>query len=149
VLRVPRSVWLSTLHSLRRCGAATHRECVVFWIGPASLPEEVDEAIHPRHSATRGHYEVDQDWLHGLWVDLGRQLRSIRCQVHIHAGSAFHSLSDDEGPVVHTPGFLSLVLPNYAQSDSCLDGAYLGQISGGSFREVRVTSLLVIHDDGS
>ena len=50
---------------------------------------------------------------------------------------------------MHTPGFLSLVLPNYAESDSCLDTAYLGQISGGSFREVPITSRLVIHDDGS
>jgi hypothetical protein len=59
-------------------------------------------------------------------------------QVHTHQKRAFHSPSDDAFPIIHTPGFLSLVIPNFAMGSVGFDDAYLTEITtGGSWREVR------------
>lgn len=83
----------------------------MLWTGPAAGPSSVDAFHHPPHSATPGHYELDPAWVHVFWVELGQSRRSIRAQVHTHLGPAFHSLTDDSYPIVHMPGFLSLVVP--------------------------------------
>jgi hypothetical protein len=36
-------------------------------------------------------------------------------QLHTHPGAAFHSGTDDEFPIVRTPGFLSIVLPEFGK----------------------------------
>lgn len=137
MLTVSRSLWRSTLKHLRSCGGG-QRECVVFWIGPADGPPRIDEVVHPQHTANRYHYEVDQEWLHALWVRLARDRRSIRAQVHTHAGEAFHSHSDDEGPVIHVPGFLSLVLPDFG-SENDLANSFVAEIDRrGIFRSVPI-----------
>jgi len=145
LIRVRRALWTDTLNIVRACGARNRRECVVFWLAPISDPGKVIAAVHPLHSATAGHYDVDQEWLHECWVDMRQKRRTIVAQVHIHGGRAFHSLSDDEGPVVHVPGFLSLVLPSFGVPDDCLEEAYLARIdSAGSFRQVSVREELLV-----
>jgi hypothetical protein len=113
VLRVPSSVWEQTLETFRRCGAS-ERECVVYWTGPATQASLVDRAVHPTHRATAFSYQVDNTWVHKFWSDLASEARSIRAQVHTHAGHACHSPTDDKWPIVGTPGFLSLVVPSFA-----------------------------------
>lgn len=114
---VPAPVWTETLAHFRRCGAG-RRECVAYWTGPALHPEVVDAVVHPVHTASAGSYELDSTWLHSFWVELGRLRRSVRVQVHTHAFEAFHSRTDDLWPIVHVPGFLSLVVPNFADAFS-------------------------------
>jgi hypothetical protein len=145
LIRIPRRVWASSLSTLRECGGRNQRECVVFWLELTNKPGSIVAAVHPAHTATVGHYEVDQQWLHECWVQLRERHRSIAAQVHIHAGRAFHSFSDDEGPVVHVPGFLSLVLPSFALDDDCLEAAYLAELdASGSFRQAAIADTLAV-----
>jgi hypothetical protein len=138
VLEVPAAIWRDSLSVLRACGVP-NKECVVFWTGPADQPQVVDEMVHPLHQANATHYEVDEAWLHPFWVGLARSRRSVRLQLHTHVGRAFHSRSDDEGPIVHIPGFLSLVLPRLGAAADPLSDAYLAEISpGGKFIEVPI-----------
>jgi hypothetical protein len=133
----------NTLATLRSCGRG-ERECVVWWVGPARTPDEVDEVVHPVHLGQMGYYEVDSAWLHTFWVDLGRRRRSIRVQVHTHRSDAFHSMTDDLGAVVQVPGFLSLVLPGFATDDSCLERAFLAELDAkGRFIEVPIRSRIL------
>jgi hypothetical protein len=113
VIVLGRGIWSRTLAELRSCGQA-RRECVAYWTGPIAEPSTVDEVEHPQHTATLGSYELDPAWLHEFWVLLHRRQREVRVQVHTHASIAFHSHTDDKWPIVHTPGFLSLVIPNFA-----------------------------------
>jgi hypothetical protein len=73
---------------------------------------------------------VDSAWFHRFWVDLDRHGRSVLAQVHTHARSAFHSQTDDEGAIVHVPGFVSLVLPEFAMRNDPLDGSYVARLDG-------------------
>jgi hypothetical protein len=121
---------------LRRCGAA-QRECVVFWAGPLSEPGRVDEVLHPRHTASAVGYEVEPAWVSELWLDLARRRRTVRAQIHTHPGTTFHSSTDDDFALVHTPGFMSLVIPDFACRAVSLEGSYLtARTADGSWREL-------------
>jgi hypothetical protein len=116
-----------TLVELRTCGADC-AECVVFWTGPVAEPELVDGLLHPRHTSVRGGYEIDEDWLADIWPALAGEGRAIRCQVHTHPRDAFHSATDDAFPIVHSVGFLSLVIPRFARPPQTLADAYLARL---------------------
>jgi hypothetical protein len=132
-----------TLTLLRSCGEARN-ECVVYWSGPVDQPDLVDAALHPAHRSGRDFYEVDSNWLNETWIKLAHGGRSIRAQVHTHAGVAFHSTSDDMFPIVQQAGFLSLVLPYHGSRDD-LNGAYLCSLGGdGGWAQLLVDATLVV-----
>ena len=142
MLTIAAPVWGATLDHFRRCGAG-RRECVAYWVGPANQPGVVDRVAHPEHEATVGFYQVHEDWLHSFWLELALSRESVRAQVHTHAGEAFHSPIDDGWPIVHTPGFLSLVIPNFATEPVAARDLYLAEIGvGGRWRQVDVDAHL-------
>jgi len=102
---------------------------VVYWTASLDHPDDVDGAVHPQHTATPSHYEPQQRWLHEFFVSLARTQRTVRAQVHTHRMRAFHSHTDDRYPIVHTPGFLSLVVPNFARIGLRISGLYLARIN--------------------
>lgn len=109
---------------LRSCGRG-HEECVALWIGPNDHAGYVDEVVAPRHTASAAHYDIDPAWIGEFWLDLATRNRTVRCQVHTHPGRAYHSFRDDAMALVHTPGYLSLVLPRFATGPIGLDGSFL------------------------
>jgi len=124
MLLVTQEVLERSFEYLRACGAG-HLECVVYWTGPHERSDYVDEVVHPRHSASAAGYDVDPSWIGELWLDLAERQRTVRAQVHTHPGAAFHSGRDDRLPLVHVAGYLSLVLPHFAQGPVGLAGAHL------------------------
>jgi hypothetical protein len=136
-IQVPAAVLRDTFALLRRCGAG-QRECQIIWIGPWSNPTQVTEVIHPDHRAHAGAFELDDSWLTRFWLDLARTGCGARVQVHTHPGRAFHSITDDAFPLIHTPGFLSLVVPDFAAGPVGLHGAYLAQLTQrGKWRQLQ------------
>jgi hypothetical protein len=144
MISMPRSLWLGAVNILRSCGRGK-LECVVYAIGPTDDPEIISDLVHPDHTATPSHYEVSQGWLHQLGLRLKHDRTQVRLQIHTHLGQAFHSRSDDEGAIVYTQGFLSLVLPNGAMIDDPLRGAYLAVLdSRGEWRRASPRSRIDI-----
>jgi hypothetical protein len=132
---------------LRRCGAGT-RECVCYLSGPLAAPAVLDRVLHPLHTASVRHYEVDPGWLHLTSRRLAREGREIRLQVHTHPGRAYHSILDDAYPIVAVAGLLSLVLPEFACGPVGLRGAYLARLEAdGSWSEHEPASLLRVDHD--
>jgi len=87
----------------------------------------VDEVVHPRHSAHAGGYDVDGAWQNQLWLRLAREGRRLLAQVHTHPAAAYHSRRDDLMAAQQTPGFLSLVVPEFALGDVSLRATYLAE----------------------
>lgn len=129
VLRLGPGVWRDTINHFRMCGREM-AECVVYWVGPLSERELVNEVVHPTHSQSAWHYDVPPHWLNEFMVQLHREKRTVRVQVHTHSGRAFHSATDDEWPLVRTPGFLSLVLPRWGREPLREHEMYLGELDG-------------------
>ena len=137
MLRLGHGVWTETVVQLRDCGDGRN-ECVVYWTGPLSDDDIVDRVVHPEHTAAPGHYAPTQPWLQRFWVSLHHERRTVRGQVHTHGGRAFHSRTDDEYPLVHTTGFLSLVVSDFARSPGSV-GLYLVEMGAdGQWRRAAV-----------
>lgn len=132
-----------TFAIFRDCGGA-QRECIVYWLGPVNLPHTVDEIVHPYHIAIDGGYEIDDRWVTNFWFELARRQKSVRVQVHTHPHEAFHSATDDHWALIHTPGFLSLVIPDYATGQATLDNVFLTERIVRGWREIPVVSRLHI-----
>lgn len=138
MIRLKVGLWAATLDVFRDCGAGQN-ECVVYWTASLDRPDEVDQVVHPRHSATPLHYAPDQRWLHEFALGLARERRTVRTQVHTHAFEAWHSTTDDRYPLVHTPGFLSLVVPGFAMKEPPLADLFLVEIDPrGAWHHVSV-----------
>jgi hypothetical protein len=141
---VPAQLLADTFAIFRDCGGG-RRECVAYWLGPAGTPDKVDEVIHPQHTSMASGYQIDDQWLTTFWFALARRRRSVRVQVHTHPDKAFHSPTDDAWALVHTPGFLSLVIPQYGLGPIGLDGAYLAERVDREWQEVSVPTRFDIH----
>jgi hypothetical protein len=101
--------------------------------------------VHPRHHARGDGFEVDSGWLTSFYLDLAQTATGARVQIHTHPHTAFHSSTDDAWPLIHTPGFLSLVIPDFAQGEIGLREAYLTEIGDdGEWNEVSAADRLEI-----
>jgi hypothetical protein len=127
MMQVKEEVLERTFEHLRHCGRG-RAECVVYLTGPVDTPTLVDDVVHPMHTASVAGYDLDSSAIAELWCDLTGSRRSIRIQVHTHPGAAYHSSRDDSLALVHTQGFLSLVIPNFALGDIGFDGAFLAEL---------------------
>jgi hypothetical protein len=140
-LRLASNILPETFGTLRACGRG-ECECVVYWTGPIS-EMAVDGVIHPIHLRSPFGYELDSEWLTNYWKQLATSKRTVRAQIHTHPSDAFHSTTDDNWPIVSQPGFVSIVIPDFAEGEPSLEEAWVGrlQVDGrwlqiGSAREV-------------
>jgi hypothetical protein len=144
VKRLRKEVLEQAFGHLRQCGAG-ERECVVYVTGPIDCPDLIDGAIHPVHSASAVSYEVGAGAIAQLWTELLATRRSVRAQIHTHPGVAYHSTRDDSFALIGTPGYLSLVLPDFALGPVGLDGAFLAELDdAGGWSSVPVIERLEV-----
>ena len=121
------------------------RECQTLWLSPWAAPDLITEVVHPSHEAHSQGFVLDDAWLSDFWLRLGREGLGVRVQVHTHPDEAFHSATDDAFPIVHLPGFLSLVIPNFASGPIGFQDAFLTEIqSDGRWRQVRIQERLSV-----
>lgn len=144
LFRVSRAQLRDTFSELRRCGQG-HRECQTLWASPWSQPDRITRVLHPDHAATATSFDLDDEALTALWIKLAQEDLGVRVQVHTHPGQAYHSGVDDRWPLIHTPGFLSLVIPRFAMGAGSLEHAYLAELgSDGRWRGVEVDSRIQV-----
>jgi proteasome lid subunit RPN8/RPN11 len=144
MLTISASVLQRSLEQLRACGRG-RSECVVYWVGPLSHADTIDEVVHPAHTATATGYDVDGPWLNELWLRLAREGLELRAQVHTHPGAAYHSSRDDAMAALQTEGFLSLVIPDFALGSDPLVGAHLVErAADGRWHDVDAVTRLSI-----
>ena len=142
--RIPQALVDRTFAQFRLCGEG-ERECQALWISAWQCPENILDVVHPRHRAHALGFDVDGAWLNEFWLRLADTAMGIRVQIHTHPDLAFHSPTDDAYPIIHTPGFLSLVIPNFGLGPVGFREAYLAQLgSDGSWREVHANDHLEI-----
>ena len=142
--QLPRALLERTFLHFRSCGEG-RRECQALWVGPWAHPQVITEVVHPRHSASPVGFQLENAWLSEFWTRLSVENLGIRVQCHTHPGAAYHSATDDAYPILHTPGFLSLVIPAFATGPVGFDHAFLARIDKkGRWGEVRIPDHLEI-----
>ena len=144
MITVPAALLKDTFETFRRCGRGRN-ECQVLWLSSWKYPDAITKIVHPVHAAHGGGFQVSSEWLNKFWLDLARQNLGVRVQIHTHPGLAFHSETDNQYPMVHSPGFLSLVIPTFGMGAVSLARAYLAEIQpNGDWSEIDVDSRLVV-----
>jgi hypothetical protein len=144
VYRLPRSILDQTFERFRGCGEG-RRECQVLWVSPWDAPDIIIKAVHPEHEGHVGGFVLDDRWLNDFWFSLAQESLGVRIQVHTHPGEAFHSPTDDAFPIIHSIGFLSLVIPNFALGPIGFEDAFLTEIQAdGRWREVAIAERLIL-----
>lgn len=126
MLRISPEVLETSFAHLRSCGGAA-AECVVLWVGSQETPQVIDEVVHPVHSASAIGYDIDPSWIREFWLDLANRGRMVRAQVHTHPGSAYHSSRDDGLPLIHTEGYISIVIPRFAMGSIELNDVHVAR----------------------
>lgn len=133
-----------TFATLRACGEG-RRECVVYWCTTLQQRDRVARVVHPDHVASAAGYEVDPAWVNRFFLDLRRDGETVRVQVHTHPGPAWHSSTDDNFALAPAPGFLSLVVPNFASGPVALTRSHLVTVDAdGSWRPLDPEAVLVL-----
>jgi hypothetical protein len=141
---LPRRILDETFAHFRGCGGGKC-ECQVLWVSPWEAPETITRAVHPEHEAHDEGFVLDDRWLNDFWFALARANLGIRIQVHTHPGEAFHSPTDDAFPIIHTTGFLSVVIPNFALGPIGFGDAYLTEIQEDErWRQVPIAERLIL-----
>lgn len=142
--QLPFDLLEQTFARFRQCGAG-RKECQALWVGPNGQPHLITEVVHPRHSASAVGFQLDSDWISDFWLRLSEEGLGIRVQCHTHPGAAYHSAIDDAFPILLIPGFLSLVIPNFALGPVGFEDAYLARVDGNHrWREVDIADHLEI-----
>lgn len=141
---VPHAIRKEIESVLKACGS--HRwECVVYLAAPLQAPgtpagalREVVGFFHPEHGNAPHYYAVPQSAVSAMSTELYEKGWQIVAQIHTHPGHAFHSGRDDGGPMVHAPGFVSVVVPWFCRDGLAeLPGCYVTVYEGGgSWREL-------------
>jgi hypothetical protein len=121
-LAISEGLLREALAHLYACGRRS-RECVCWLTGPLARPGALEQVLHPAHSASASSYEIEQAWLNDTFIALARAGHELRAQIHSHPGTAYHSSIDDAYPAVRSPGFVSIVVPNFATARN-LSGAH-------------------------
>jgi hypothetical protein len=135
-----------TFAILRSCGQY-QRECQLYWVGAWAEPTQLTEVVHPNHISNRYGLTIDSDWISKFWGDLANRDLGVRVQIHTHPYEAFHSETDDRYPLLFDPGFLSLVIPNFASGPLGFADAYLTEVQqDGTWREVSIRERFEVHE---
>jgi|SRR5579862_5557890 len=143
IYRLKTEVLETTFKHFQTCGRG-RQECQVLWLSSWDAPPDIAKVVHPRHKAHLGGFVLDDQWLSDFWLALGDENMGIRVQVHTHPGEAFHSPTDDAFPIIHKPGFLSLVIPNFGLGPVGFNEAFLTEIQpDGGWQQVAIPSRLV------
>lgn len=140
---LPRDILSQTFETLRKCGRG-NRECVVYWIASRDSPSPT-AVVHPEHDSSVGGYVVDSGWVTRFFLNLRKSGSRAVAQVHTHPGVASHSSTDDDYSLVPSPGFLSLVIPDFALGPVSLVNTHLVRMSSvGSWETLDSTEELLL-----
>ena len=141
---LPRRLLEETFAHFRGCGRG-RRECQVLFLSPWDRPQTITHAVHSKHKAHYGGFELDDQWMTQFWLMLARENLGIRVQVHTHPREAFHSPTDDDFPIIHTVGFLSLVFPDFGLGPIGFDKAFLTEIQpDGNWRQAPIAERITL-----
>jgi hypothetical protein len=144
VYRIGRGLLEDTFRHFRECGRGKE-ECQALWLSSWSQPDLISLVVHPKHAAHFGGFVLHDAWLNAFWCELGDTNMGVRFQLHTHPHRAFHSRTDNEFPIIHTPGFLSLVIPNFALGPVGFEDAYLTEIQpDGRWKQVAIQERVVL-----
>ena len=115
---LPNIIFYNTMKELRKHGKR-RREGLVLWAGGISSKDEayVMTQLIPKRGNWGGGVKLDSETLINMYDQLARRDLVLLAQVHTHPGDFGHSWGDEKYAVDYRIGFISIVVPDFAQRD--------------------------------
>ncbi len=136
-VRIPRSLWLAALETIRLYGRL-ESEGLVYFAGVVGSPTDlVVTSLHRLHHLPQGdRVAVTPEESRNLLRVLRERDEKLIAQLHSHRGSAFHSWGDDAYATSFHPGFLSLVVPKFGAGMTKVAECGVFEFDGDTFRQL-------------
>lgn len=134
-------VFSNTISHLRKIGNA-NREGIAYWTGIINKEEALVKSVifadaYPEFNNEGWFAELPLQASLKLGETIHRKNEVLIAQIHSHPREAFHSLIDDQSPISHRIGFLSIVVPYFGKNvtslSQCKIYEYLGK---GEWRDL-------------
>jgi hypothetical protein len=156
--RVDRIGVPATLLDTTIAGLSLGRDCemLCYWIGAALPPDaqgrtraHVISVAFPRIISGYDYFRVADGQVAQITERCARSSLWVIAQVHTHPTDEPHSEADECGPVSHRAGFVSVVLPFFAQFSTVRDPHWRTHVLGqhGAWSEVDPDSCLEVIAD--
>ena len=132
---IPDSVFNNTVSHLRKVGDS-YKEGIAYWSGvldknEAHITRTIFADNYPEFQNEERFARVSLDAALKIGEEIHKNNEILFAQIHTHPAKAFHSFVDDEYPISHRIGFVSIVIPNFAQNitslSKCKVFEYLGK----------------------
>lgn len=125
-VQIPREFIDGVYEEFRKTGAQGYERLALFAGMKTGETFTVTHAIYPEQYLTRGpkglSFHVEGEELERIGDWLFEQKRSLIGQIHSHPTEAYHSEADDEMAIITKYGGISIVVPNFGNSDHLLQG---------------------------
>lgn len=140
--RIPRSLWLAALETIRLYGRF-YSEGLVYFAGVVGSPTDlVVTSLYRLHHRPQGHrVEVTPEESRRLVRLLRERDEKLVAQLHSHGGPAFHSGGDDAYATSFHPGFLSIVVPHFGEGVTEVVQCGVFEFVDGMFQELNATQV--------
>ena len=131
---IPHSILSDTLSHLRKIGY-DYKEGVAYWSGILNKYEAIVTRVifadnYPEFQNEEYFARVSLDTAFKIGNEMHDKNEILLAQIHTHPREAFHSFIDDTHPISHRIGFVSIVIPDFAQNvnllSECMILEYLG-----------------------
>jgi hypothetical protein len=139
-IEVPREFVVNTYNFFQDNGNKGY-ECVVLFAGEEyGNLFRVTHVIFPEQKLYKTlhglGYSVDGVELDRINIWLYENKKTLIAQIHSHPIEAYHSEVDDDFPIVTTVGSLSIVVPDFGNSDVFFNGSAFFYLSKEGWREM-------------
>jgi hypothetical protein len=126
---------LAETQRLLRQRGELHQEGYVVWVGDYDGTKASVRGVWPVSAAGDGaHARVAFQDVLALSERVHERSWFILAQVHSHPHSAFHSAIDDQHPVSHQVGFISIVVPYFAARAPLESWSFNEHLGSGRWR---------------
>ena len=121
---IPDLILNDTLSQLRKVGDED-KEGIAYWSGILDKNEAIiTRAIfannYPEFQNEEYFARISLDTAFKIGEEIHDKNEILFAQIHTHPREAFHSFVDDMYPISHRIGFVSIVIPNFAQNVTLL-----------------------------
>ena len=149
---IPHSIFNDTLSQLRKVGD-DYKEGIAYWPGILDKNEAIVTRVifadnYPEFQNEEYFARVSLDTVFKIGDEIHDKNEILLAQIHTHPREAFHSYVDDTYPISHRIGFVSIVIPNFAQNvtllSECTILEYLGKARWNELLPKEVASKFIM-----
>ncbi len=135
-LAIPGSIFRSTISKFQEIGEQ-QKEAIAYWTG--TLNQEKGEIRNVIFADSYNEFENEKLFARvplQTTFQIGKLIHErnevLFAQIHSHPFEAFHSFTDDNYPISHKLGFLSIIVPFFGKNVSCLTDCKVYEYEGNA-----------------